>query len=92
MNYVTICFDDGILESAKKACRMVEPDHLSFFIVTGWLKEYMISEGILDVENICWDHGGVQDWRDIYNAGHDIGAHGHTHVEITDENHHEECE
>lgn len=88
MNYITICFDDGILESAKKACEMIEPNHLSFFIVTGWLEEYF--EGIDDEENVCFYHGGIQDWKEIYKLGHDVGAHGHTHTELNDENHHRE--
>jgi len=84
MNYITLCFDDGLLRTAHKADKIVRacgPEaRLAFFIVTGWLRGYV--ETINDSDNMGLLHGSIAEWREIYNMGHDVGSHSHTHFDI----------
>lgn len=74
--YVTFTFDDGDVQTAMQANQIMEPDHATFYLVTGWLDG---SVPITDAYNVGVNHGTDRDWRALAYWGHDIGSHSHGH-------------
>ena len=89
MKYITFSFDDGYLNSCKKACEILHPYKATFYLTSGWIRPNQCE--IIDELNKNIDHGSIEDWTNIYKEGHDIGAHTHTHILMTDPTIHTEC-
>src|SRR5262245_44760551 len=79
--FVTITFDDGLIEGARKAVTILREFELSatFYLVTGWIRHRQIP-WIRDPWNKGHDHGSWSDWREIQACGHDLGSHTVTHI------------
>jgi peptidoglycan/xylan/chitin deacetylase (PgdA/CDA1 family)/glycosyltransferase involved in cell wall biosynthesis len=79
--FVTITFDDGLIEGARKAVNILDEFKLSatFYLVTGWIKPRWLP-WTRDRWNRGLDHGSWRDWREIQKRGHDIGSHTVTHL------------
>jgi len=82
MKCVSLCFDDGLKRSAELAMELLDVP-LSFFIVTGWVKE--IGLPVKDSYNIGYDHGSLEFWIRVARK-HVVGGHGHTHTMLTPDN------
>jgi peptidoglycan/xylan/chitin deacetylase (PgdA/CDA1 family) len=76
MRILSLTFDDGFLESAKKIDAMI-PYKSTFYIVTGWVKPNSIS--IKDHYNVNKNHGTLDDWIGLSKKGHDIQSHTVSH-------------
>jgi peptidoglycan/xylan/chitin deacetylase (PgdA/CDA1 family)/glycosyltransferase involved in cell wall biosynthesis len=81
MRFVTITFDDGLIEGARKAVDILAERNLpaTFYLVTGWIRprEMPLTR---DRWNRGKDHGSWNDWRAIQGTGHEIGSHTVTHL------------
>lgn len=75
--FVTFTFDDGDVQTAMQVNQILEPDHATFYIVTGWTDDTV---KITDQYNIGVNHGTDLDWRALAYWGHDIGSHTVSHV------------
>ena len=72
--FVTITFDDGLINGAHKAVSVLDEFglHATFYLVTGWIRPRKVP-WIRDRWNRGLDHGNWRDWINIKNRGHDIG-------------------
>ena len=79
--FVTITFDDGLINGARKAVQILDEFKLNatFYVVTGWIRPRQVP-WIRDRWNRGLDHGNWRDWNEIKNCGHDIGSHTVTHL------------
>ena len=79
--FVSITFDDGLINGARKAVEILSRFNLfaTFYLVTGWVRPREIPF-TRDRWNRGLDHGSWHDWREIMNRGHDIGSHTVTHL------------
>ena len=78
--FVTITFDDGLIDGANKARALLEQFAMraSFFVVTGWVRPGRVK--IRDPWNQGRDHGSWADWQAIAASGHEIGSHTRSHI------------
>ena len=79
--FVTITFDDGLIEGARTAAEILDAFGLkaTFYLVTGWVRPRQFPF-IRDPWNRGRDHGSWSDWRVLQNRGHDIGSHTFSHL------------
>lgn len=89
MRYLSFTFDDGFIKGAKLVDKLLEPYKATFYLTTGWIRPYTIP--ILDKFNIGADHGHIQDWVDLVNKGHEVGAHTESHIPINHKKIYDEC-
>lgn len=75
--YITLTFDDGFINGARKIDKILHPHHVTFYIVTGWVEG---SVPVTDKYNAGADHGTLEDWKDLAIKGHDIGSHTVSHT------------
>lgn len=76
--YVTFTFDDGDIQTAREVDRILQPEHATFYVVTGWIAPAPHAD-TQDAYNQAVDHGGDWDWRALAYHGHDIGSHTVSH-------------
>ncbi len=79
--YVSITFDDGLIEGARKAVQLLDKFGVPgvFYVVTGWVRPRQMP-WIRESFNRGRDHGDWNEWRAIQAKGHEIGSHTVTHV------------
>lgn len=82
--YLSLTFDDGWIRGARKIHRLLRPDHATFYIVTGWIRNGGPPE-VKDTFHYRPDHGCFRDWQKLSRLGHDIGSHTHAHIRPTEE-------
>ncbi|MEP6937509.1 MAG: polysaccharide deacetylase family protein [Chthoniobacterales bacterium] len=79
--FLTITFDDGLIEGARKAVDILGESgaRATFYVVTGWVRPREVPL-TRDRWNRGLDHGSWRDWREIMQLGHEIGSHTVTHL------------
>lgn len=79
---LSFTFDDGLAHGAKAACDIAESLGVSvtFYVVTGWVepKRVLIRERWNEGR---W-HGDWTFWRRMRDAGHEVGSHSFSHVNM----------
>jgi hypothetical protein len=88
MKFATFTFDDGIIASAKKVHEILFPYKATFYVVSGWVLKTIV---IVDKYNINFDHGTIEDWKEIIKLGHEVGSHTHSHCKADNINIQNEC-
>ena len=88
MKFATFTFDDGIITSAKKVHDILFPYKATFYVVSGWVLKTI---AIVDKYNINFDHGTIEDWKEIIKLGHEVGSHTHSHCKADNINIQNEC-
>lgn len=89
MRYISFTFDDCYLESCNKANDILLPYKATFYLTSGWIKPNNCE--IKDESNKNINHGCIEDWKKLFELGHELGAHTHTHIRMTDKNCYSEC-
>lgn len=81
--FVSITFDDGLIIGATKAASLMSEAglHGTFYVVTGWVRPRLVP-WIRDPFNRGRDHGTWTQWRAISAAGHEIGSHTVSHLNL----------
>lgn len=81
--YLSIIFDDGIATSAEQAVDILANYGFSasFYVVTGWVRPKKIP--IKDKYNRLLDHGDWDFWRRVVAAGHEVGSHSFSHLNVS---------
>ncbi|MEI7932304.1 MAG: polysaccharide deacetylase family protein [Alphaproteobacteria bacterium] len=79
MKTVSITFDDGLVEGARKAVSVMGRHAMpaSFYVVTGWVEP--VRAPVRDAANLGRSHGTWDFWRDLAAAGHEVGSHTVSH-------------
>lgn len=73
MRAVSITFDDGLIDSARLATKLLPDARFTFYLVSGWLEGTV---PVSDAGNAGLNHGTLAEWLEL---GHDIGSHSHSH-------------
>jgi peptidoglycan/xylan/chitin deacetylase (PgdA/CDA1 family) len=82
--YITFKFDDGFIDSVRKAAAILHPSHASCFIVTG-----LVSRKIQANNEVLFrgrNFGTANEWRAIASLGHDVQAHSVSHADFANLN------
>jgi hypothetical protein len=79
--FVSITFDDGLINGTRKAIQLLEEFELkaTFYVVTGWIRPRHVP-WVRDRWNKGLDHGSWRDWIDVRSRGHDVGSHTVSHL------------
>lgn len=80
--FVSITFDDGLLQGARIAVELLEKYRAkaTFYLVTGWVQPNQVK--IRDRSNVSRDHGSWSEWQAIQDCGHEIGSHTVSHINV----------
>jgi peptidoglycan/xylan/chitin deacetylase (PgdA/CDA1 family) len=78
--FLSITFDDGFRYAAEVACEALHPLGIpaTFYVVTGWVEPARAS--ITEPYNEGRSHGDWNLWRQVRDAGHEVGSHTFSHV------------
>ena len=79
--FVSITFDDGLIEGARKAVRLLDEFGVPgvFYVVTGWVRPRQM-RWIRERFNKGREHGDWNEWQEIQSKGHEVGSHTVTHL------------
>lgn len=79
---LSITFDDGVLHGSKVACDILAKHDLAatFYVVTGWVEPGRAA--IRERCNASRAHGDWSHWRRVAAAGHEVGSHTFSHINI----------
>lgn len=77
---MSITFDDGFRNAAEIAVPILAKYGFfgTFYVVTGWVEPAAIP--IYEPFNRDRPHGNWAYWRQVSNAGHEVGSHGFSHL------------
>jgi peptidoglycan/xylan/chitin deacetylase (PgdA/CDA1 family) len=84
MKFISFSFDDGFRQSGSVGTRILDRFGFkgTFYVVTGWVEPAQTA--ITDRFNKGASHGDWQFWRDVSQAGHEVGSHGFSHINAGD--------
>lgn len=77
---LSITFDDGLRHAAEVGCELLAPHGMpaTFYVVTGWVEPARAV--IREPCNVGRSHGDWRLWRQVRDAGHEVGSHTFSHV------------
>lgn len=81
--WLSLTFDDGFRKGSEVAAEIVGAYGMAatFYIVTGWVAPERAA--VRDRFNRGCDHGDWAHWRRMRDAGHEIGSHTFSHLNVT---------
>lgn len=79
---LSFTFDDGLKHGADVACEILAAHRLNatFYVVTGWVQP--IRAAVKEPWNVGRSHGDWAFWRKVRDAGHEVGSHTFSHVNM----------
>lgn len=81
--WLSLTFDDGFRKGSEVAAEILGAHAMAatFYIVTGWVAPARAA--VRERFNRGCDHGDWGHWRRIRDAGHEIGSHTFSHLNVT---------